>query len=225
MIADSQTLSRTRKTLSELISAQAQKRNADIRELYDEADLTKLFTEIKQKSLGSDLDVVKMILFIQAKRLKDQLLNEAFAEAKKRGSFFVFTLNISWRKDPLNFTAKFINEPEQSGRPDGIYWSQRKGRKVQGKVVYFYERIINPKGDFEYPARAFKGARDWELELVMKYEKRFAMIRKLLSEIADIQRRSYTMLKHYAKWIAGNEGNEDQDAGAQVPDELLEALN
>lgn len=225
MIAQSQALGRTRKTLSELISAQTQKRNADIQELYDEEDLTELFTEIKHTSLGTDLDVIKMILFIHAKRLKDQLMNEAFAEAKKRGSFFAFTVNLSWRKDPLNFTAKIVNEPEQSGRPDGIYWCQRKGRKVQGKVVYFYERIVNPKGDFEYPARAFKGARDWELELIIKYEKRFAMIRKLLSGIADIQRRSFAMLKHYEKWIAESGGSDFGSVSEQVPNELLEALN
>lgn len=217
-------LNETRQLLTEIIAAQDRKESPEFDDRFNEQNLNKLFMSVRESSLGSDLDILKMVMFIHARYLKSQLMKAGFAEGKKRGTFFQFTVSIFWRKNDLKFTDTINHAPEQCGRLDGIYWAVRKGRKSpQGEVKYFYERITNKSNSFQYSRRSFKGAKDWELDLIMLYEQKFALIRKMSSDIAEMQRKGFYLQRNYDNLI--NLNNHQEPNPAEPESDMVDLIS
>ena len=112
-------------------------------------------------------------------------------EAKKRNSFFKFTVNVNFRKDIFDFDNCKIKEPENAGTLESIYWSKRNGRKIEGKIKYFITRIpLNDPDGIIYKRKAFAGEAKWQVDLIMKYEERFAQIRKATRILGEFKRKA-----------------------------------
>lgn len=110
---------------------------------------------------------------------------------KKRNSFFKFTVNVNFRKDIFDFDNCKIKEPENAGTLESIYWSKRNGRKIEGKIKYFITRIpLNDPDGIIYKRKAFAGEAKWQVDLIMKYEERFAQIRKATRVLGEFKRKA-----------------------------------
>lgn len=171
-------------------------------------EISEIYSE-KQKHIEVLLDTfakMKLALYIEARHLQTAFFEESILEAKKRNTFFKYSVNVNYRKDPFDFESYKNETPEKAGSIESIYWYKRNGRKVDGKVKYFIARIpFNDPEGISYKRRAFAGGIKWQVDLIMKYEEKFAKIRKAIRMIGEFKRKTrllnicfddiYTILK------------------------------
>ncbi len=156
-------------------------------------DISNIFKENSDRinDLTSILAKIRLALYIEARHLKSSFFEESILEAKKRNSFFKFTVNVNFRKDIFDFDNCKIKEPEKAGTLESIYWSKRNGRKIEGKIKYFITRIpLNDPDGIIYKRKAFAGEAKWQVDLIMKYEERFAQIRKATKVLGEFKRKT-----------------------------------
>lgn len=187
-------------------------------------DCLNLFKPIASKIFNADLNICKMILYLYARELKDHLLSEAFEEGQKRKCYFKYTVAVIWRSNSISSKELDIDFNDQSGRIDTIYWYERIGHKIKGRLVYHYIKIQNRYEDLKYTVRDFKGAEKWELEIIKKYEEKFALIRKLSSDIGAIKRGGYHLQNNFKKLISQNQNdftkNNTQEENLESPQDF-----
>ena len=199
--------------LTEIIGAQISKRRFSVTEEFDRERAETVFSEICREIFDVRMDYLRMILFIYARVLKEDFMKEAFEQASSRNRFFRYTISLTWRKDSLDFDSTYMREPEKSGRLDGLYWCIRSPilKKGGGTLGYRYERLINPHPDRPYSRRSFRGAETWEKDLIMKYEVRFAVIRKMLTSIGNMKRSGYQFRNDFARLTSENPVMDQED--------------
>lgn len=156
-------------------------------------DISNIFKENSEQinELHSILAKIRLALYIEARHIKSSFFEESILEAKKRNTFFKFTVNVNFRKDIFDFDTCKVSEPENAGTLESIYWSKRNGRKIDGKVKYFITRIpLNDPDGIIYKRKAFAGEAKWQVDLIMKYEEKFAQIRKATKLLGEYKRKT-----------------------------------
>ena len=216
-----------RELLSALVASQVMKQKLafNLNELYDDDLSFELFKTISDEIFNQRVDLFKMILFNRAKMLKDLFSKEMIAACRKHNFYMRYTVSVLWKKDDLEFEKNYLKKPELSGRIDSIYWYERIGFKVDKKMHFNYERIINKRDDYAYSMRAFKGAKDWEKEIIAKYEPQFAMIRRLSADVSDMKRKGYTFTQNFTKLFSniGLESKEEEKT-ENLDEEFLDGI-
>lgn len=215
-----------RKILTEIIGAQISKRTFTASEIFEDETAERAAGEICERVFNSELDSLRMILFIYARVLKERFLSESHKEATSRNRFFKYTISLTWRKDSLDFNRIYLTEPEKSGRLDGLVWCIRIPIKQHGgkMIGYRYERIINHHPERPYSRNSFRGAETWEKDLIIKYEKKFAVIRKMLSSIGNIKRSGYFLGAEVEKLFSAVDLNEDYEGDFDYTEEDMDDL-
>ena len=130
-----------------------------------------------------DLTQMRMLIFLYTRKLKRDFFLESKdacenqpRNRKNRETFFRYTFNIGFRyKDPKNKIN--YDKPELSGIPDRIEWFFHDMITVKNKKTTSKTRILSNENG-EYTAKCFKGAKPFELELIMKYENELKILRK-----------------------------------------------
>ena len=179
------------------LAAKMQKQEFEFGDLVDTSELNEICINSLNAQLKGDMDFIKLVMFIYALKLKEEFLKRAFEIAKEKNIFFQYTINIYWRKDPLTFNQIYRTNPELSGHVDGIWWCKKIGRKR--KTTFSIERIPVNSTKKKYTERSFSGASNWEKELIMEYEEKFAIIRSVLSDIKEIKTKTNFMLGRIEK--------------------------
>ena len=96
------------------------------------------------------------------------------------------------------------DKPELSGIPDRIEWFFHDMITVKNKKTTSKTRILSNENG-EYTAKCFKGAKPFELELIMKYENELKILRKLLSLISEMSAKQSALIKVFKNYNAFKE--------------------
>lgn len=169
----------------------------------DLANLENVAMNILKNDVTDSAAFLKMIMYLYAKKLKSDFYKESTSEAKSRNEFFEFTVYPNFVKNefPKN------NLIENSGQCETIYWFKKGGRKKDGETKFFFKMVAQDpeKG---YTRNCFHGKK-WQIDLVMKYEKAFAEIRKMNKYLTELKRQKNYMvaaLEVFAKKISTPNG-------------------
>ena len=139
--------------------------------------------DILKNDVTDSAAFLKMIMYLYAKKLKSDFYKESTSEAKARNEFFEFTVYPNFVKNafPKNSLA------ENAGQCETIYWYKKGGRKINGKTRFFF-KLVSQDPQKGYTRNCFHG-RKWQIDLVMKYERAFAEIRKMNKYLTEFKRQ------------------------------------
>lgn len=140
---------------------------------------------------ASDFACLRMFLFLYAQKLKQDYIKDAeklIAQTplNHRGAklFIKHIVSIDFKyasPDKRQDEAR----PESLGIPDRIQWKVKSVVRYGRSTRTVTKRIAQKGSDeFKYARQSFTEAGSAEKDLIMKYEERFCVIRKMLSVIA-----------------------------------------